>query len=54
MLEYYRFMRGRGLTPREVDELSLDELFWLPVIQAAWDITEERLMSRKQEMLQYG
>jgi len=32
---YDRFAEERGWTPREVDELSREELFWLPVIKAA-------------------
>lgn len=32
---YDRFAEERGWTPRQVDELTREELFWLPVIQAA-------------------
>ena len=35
MLLYDRFAEERGWTPRQVDELTRDEIFWLPVIQAA-------------------
>ena len=32
---YDQFAEERGWTPRQVDELSRDELFWLPVIRKA-------------------
>ena len=32
---YDKFAEERGWTPRQVDELSREELFWLPVIKAA-------------------
>jgi len=32
---YDRFAEERGWKPRQVDELTRDELFWLPVIKAA-------------------
>ena len=35
MLTYDRFAEERGWDPRVVDELSAEELFWLPVISAA-------------------
>ena len=35
MLTYDKFADERGWNPRIVDELTDDELFWLPVIQAA-------------------
>ena len=35
MLLYDRFAEERGWPPRVVDELSREELFWLPVISAA-------------------
>ena len=35
MLTYDRFADERGWNPRIVDELTDDELFWLPVIQQA-------------------
>lgn len=35
MLTYDRFADERGWTPRQVDQLTRAELFWLPVIAAA-------------------
>jgi hypothetical protein len=35
LMTYDRFAEERGWTPRQVDELSREELFWLPVIRAA-------------------
>ena len=35
MLTYDRFADERGLHPRDVDQLSRAELFWLPVIREA-------------------
>ncbi len=35
MLVYDRFAEERGWNPRIVDELSAEELFWLPVIASA-------------------
>jgi hypothetical protein len=35
LLTYDRFAEERGWDPRVVDELTRDELFWLPVIKAA-------------------
>ena len=35
MLTYDRFAEERGWHPRIVDDLTADELFWLPVIRAA-------------------
>lgn len=35
MLTYDKFAEERGWSPRVVDELTADELFWLPVIAAA-------------------
>ena len=32
---YDKFAEERGWTPRQVDELTREELFWLPVISAA-------------------
>jgi hypothetical protein len=32
---YDRFAEERGWHPRQVDELTREELFWLPVIKAA-------------------
>jgi len=35
MLTYDRFADERGWNPRIVDELTDDELFWLPLIRQA-------------------
>lgn len=35
MLVYDRFAEERGWNPRVVDELTAEELFWLPVIKGA-------------------
>ena len=35
LMVYDRFAEERGWTPRQVDELTREELFWLPVIRAA-------------------
>ncbi len=35
MLTYDKFADERGWNPRIVDELTADELFWLPVITQA-------------------
>lgn len=53
MLEYHRFMRGRGMTPSEVDDLSLVQLFWLPIISAAQDAAEAQFIQAREKMLTY-
>ncbi len=35
MMTYDQFADERGWTPRQVDQLTRAELFWLPVITAA-------------------
>jgi hypothetical protein len=35
MMTYDQWLSERGMHPRDVDRLTRDELFWLPVIQAA-------------------
>lgn len=35
MMVYDKFAEAYGWSPRVVDELTLDELFWLPVIRDA-------------------
>ncbi len=35
MMIYDRWLDERGMHPRDVDRLTRDELFWLPVIAAA-------------------
>ena len=35
MMTYDRWLSERNMHPRDVDRLTRDELFWLPVIQDA-------------------
>lgn len=35
MLTYDRWLDERGMHPRQVDQLTRSELFWLPVIAEA-------------------
>lgn len=35
MLIYDKFIQGMDWHPRQIDELSLDEEFWLPVMKEA-------------------
>jgi hypothetical protein len=35
MMTYDRFADERGWHPRQVDQLTREELFWLPVIRTA-------------------
>jgi hypothetical protein len=35
MFTYDQWLDERGMHPRDVDRLSRDELFWLPVIHSA-------------------
>jgi hypothetical protein len=35
MMTYDQWLDERGMHPRQVDELTRAELFWLPVIRAA-------------------
>jgi hypothetical protein len=37
------FAEAHGWNPRIVDELDLDEIFWLPVIKHARNIAQEQL-----------
>lgn len=43
MMTYDRFAEERGWHPRDVDRLTRDELFWLPVIKAARQDASEQL-----------
>lgn len=43
MMIYHYFARHRGWTPRQVDELELDEIEWLSVLDSAFTIAEERI-----------
>lgn len=43
MLAYDRFAEEFGWSPRVVDELTLDEFFWLPLIREAKAIAAESL-----------
>ena len=40
------FARTRQWTPRQVDELTLDELFWLPVMEEASQAAAEQLRDK--------
>lgn len=57
MLTYVNFGGDKDMHPRDVDELELDELFWLPVISEARSSAQARLadIAEKQNpgMLQY-
>lgn len=43
MLVYNWFARARGWTPRQVDELTLEEMEWLPLIEEAIQYATEKL-----------
>lgn len=43
MMVYDSFAETRGWDPRIVDELSLDELEWLPIITRARMVAREQL-----------
>ena len=43
MLLYDRWLDERGMHPRDVDRLTRDELFWLPVIKMAKTDAAEQL-----------
>ena len=42
------FARSRGWTPREVDELTVDEVFWLPVMEEAGQAAAEQVQAAEQ------
>ena len=42
MLVYNWFARARNWTPRQVDELRLDEMEWLPIIEEAIQVVIEQ------------
>lgn len=46
MLVYDMFARLHGWTPRQVDELSLDEVYWLPVITEARNLAAEAMADK--------
>jgi hypothetical protein len=46
MLAYDRFADMYGWTPRQVDELTLEEFFWLPVVRDAKAEAAETLRPR--------
>ena len=46
MLTYDRFAEERGWDPRVVDELSAEELFWLPVISSAKRAAAQQLADK--------
>ena len=43
MMTYDQWLDERGMHPRQVDELTRAELFWLPVIHAAKHDAAEQL-----------
>jgi len=43
---YHWFAQVHGWTPRQVDELGLGELFWLPVMKEASDLAAEQIRER--------
>lgn len=43
MLVYNWFARLRGWNPRIVDELTLEEIEWLPVVEEALQLAAEQL-----------
>jgi hypothetical protein len=47
MLVYDFFAESRHWTPRQVDELTLDEVFWLPLVEAARHLAREALADKK-------
>jgi hypothetical protein len=47
MMTYDRFAEERGWSPRVVDELTAEELFWLPVITRARTDAAEQLARTK-------
>jgi hypothetical protein len=46
MLLYDLFARSWNWTPRQVDELSLDEISWLPIIGEARALAAEALADK--------
>lgn len=49
MLVYNWFARARNWTPRQVDELSLDEMEWLPIIEEAVQLASETAAKQRQD-----
>lgn len=47
MLAYNWFARLRGWDPRIVDELTLEEIEWLPVVEEAVQLAAEQLRDDK-------
>jgi len=40
------FAKTRGWHPRQVDELTLDEMHWLPIMEAAGNEAVEQLRDK--------
>lgn len=40
------FAKTRGWTPRQVDELTLDEIYWLPIMEEATNYAIEQLREK--------
>lgn len=49
MLIYNWFARARNWHPREVDELSLDEMEWLPLCEEAVQIASETIAKQNEK-----
>jgi hypothetical protein len=49
VMVYHRFWRERGWHPREVDSLTREELFWLPIIAAAEEEAAEALRPKDKD-----
>jgi len=40
---YHKFSKLKGWTPRQVDELTLEEMYWLPILEDAESIASSQL-----------
>lgn len=52
MLTYDQYAGDKAMTPREVDELELDELFWIPLVHNA-KMTAAMQAAPKEKPLQH-
>jgi hypothetical protein len=48
MMTYGQWLDERSMHPRDVDRLTRDELFWLPVYAAGRRIASEQLAAMEQ------
>lgn len=46
MLVYHYFARTLGWTPRQVDELDIEEMDWLPVLTDAFGAAQDRIQAQ--------